>query len=306
VPKFILSRSARAFTLIELLVVIAIIAILIGLLLPAVQKVREAASRAKCSNNLKQMGLAIHNYASDHQDAVPGGFQGGIAPVPQYVGSSWHVTLLPYLEQENLIRQMTNYGEYYCWGTAGVYYTQFKGYSCPSDSTVSSDNKSTVAPPWPATSYSRNFYMFDTGGGQKASGYYFTEAKYNIGNIPDGSSNTIAVVERYASLAPYGWSALWTHHGQDRFHWGYSQWAPVYGPWPDQSGNYLSTYSLQAGAKPTGSNSAHPYYANGGHSAGVQVLLMDGSVRNVSGGISGTTWSYAVRPDDGQVLGSDW
>src|SRR5882762_10471843 len=87
-----------AFTLIELLVVIAIVAVLIGLLLPAVQKVREAASRAKCSNNLKQIGLGIHNYASANQDYMPDTHR---YTAPLY---GWVVKLLPYLEQENLFR----------------------------------------------------------------------------------------------------------------------------------------------------------------------------------------------------------
>jgi prepilin-type N-terminal cleavage/methylation domain-containing protein len=302
---------SRGFTLIELLVVIAIIAILIGLLVPAVQKVREAAARSQCSNNLKQLGLAVHNYAGTYNSRLPaltnstgatggtyGGYQGCIL-----------ITLLPYIEQDNLFKSATaNPGD--TWdgnNNPTTRLTPVKTYICPSDFTVSGPGwAQNQVGGWMGSSYSCNFQVFGTvrGGGNSQV------PQYNIGNIPDGTSNTIFFAEQYAACNNNSTGNLWSYPGLD---WSWA-WTPVFantwnwgagavaGSLPGQpGGGNVTTFQL----KPTLAQCLKEY-AQTSHTGGMITLLGDGSCRPINQGITANTWGSAVCPADGNPLGSDW
>jgi prepilin-type N-terminal cleavage/methylation domain-containing protein len=214
-----------AFTLIELLVVIAIIAILIGLLLPAVQKVREAAARIRCANNLKQIGIGLHNYHVVYNNLPPprGDYfvpyayalgynannigQSGLYPggFTQYGG--WMVSLLPYVEQDNLRKTMNYTGTSWSGPFFNNYGTIVKTYQCPSD------GRSGTKPP--AGDGAGTSYLGVTGSNNDLTSQFFgpTNGIFDVSStgvrltdITDGTTNTLMVGERPWSYDQYwGW-----------------------------------------------------------------------------------------------------
>jgi len=197
---------SRGFTLIELLVVIAIIAVLIGLLLPAVQAAREAARRSQCINNMKQIGLALHNYHQTN-DVFPLGNVGtgpDILPgQPGWDGYSAHAQLLGYLEQGSLYNAINfSLSSTQLANTTGVL-PKVAGFLCPSDAnaggggnsgwSVNNDNSNTNSY---SASTGTTYIPGDNGqGGTSSTGMFSYQYCYGIRDCPDGSSNTIAFAE---------------------------------------------------------------------------------------------------------------
>jgi prepilin-type N-terminal cleavage/methylation domain-containing protein len=312
-------KGRRGFTLIELLVVIAIIAILIGLLLPAVQKVREAAARMSCSNNIKQLGLAVQNYASTYSDQLPN-ISTCVNGNPQSVthGQTIHGSLLPYMEQEALFKATltpivatyngTQYSTPWDRPVAGnpskpqVLYQTIKPYICPSDNTMNNGYPSNRGQDWAGTSYAANYQLF----GQTRAGNA-DQSKYKVGNIPDGTSNTIGFVCEYGGrTSDHG--QLWAFPGWDWagdgrynavFAWGGNSTRWTY---PNGWGGWNQVPLF--GVPQAQATARDRVYAI--HTGTCLAGLADGSVRGVSASITQPTWENAIRPDDGNVLASNW
>jgi prepilin-type N-terminal cleavage/methylation domain-containing protein/prepilin-type processing-associated H-X9-DG protein len=225
--------SRGGFTLIELLVVIAIIAILIGLLLPAVQKVREAAARMKCTNNLKQLGLALHNYHDTYQMFPPGYVDGNTNPAltpDNDVGPGWGWAsfLLPFLEQGNLYNQINFNVQVGTGVNAQISQLPLTIFQCPSDPYQQAcvlynwNNGSTVTVAH-GNYVGCNGWLecfngasgSDAGGGTDglsgglgtaAQGLFYRNSHSKIANVTDGLSNTIVVGERSGNHSPTTWT----------------------------------------------------------------------------------------------------
>jgi prepilin-type N-terminal cleavage/methylation domain-containing protein/prepilin-type processing-associated H-X9-DG protein len=303
-----LRRCPRpGFTLIELLVVIAIIAVLVALLVPAVQKVREMASRTQCANNEKQLMLAIHNYAGAmNSELPPANFYQVVNPKNGKAaeGSAFYA-LLPYYEQLQLFQQYTQ--DIPNAGYLGAQYVPICPiHVCPSDPTTNNgiatlDNKSATG------NYAMNLALWGAGGSWAVKG---AVTPFRIGTIPDGASSTIGLVEASGCFPGYPAVDPQTGTFTNLMTW----WCPAYsntvGPyWPDPDElpgqpNYAGTYPLpQIGLSPMQMN---PNLCQCYHTGVMNVVMMDGSVRQVSATITVTTWTNALNPTDGQPLGPDW
>ncbi len=324
-------RDRAAFTLIELLVVIAIIAVLIGLLLPAVQKVREAAARSQCSNNLKQIGLAFHNY-HDVNKKLPTGASDGrpsgqtfqtccnwddqnaatknaAGQIDDRTGFSWLYQILPYVEQANL---------YSLPSRATLYATPVKIYYCPSARVPTVYNglaKSDYA------GNAGNVWAADGGGTviHTTIPWYssYSYPTVTLTTISDGTSNTLLVAEKWLHPNQQGKDGgdnePFVNAGWDEDHVratanGTKTYGCEYCSGSTSSAavaiNYVPRPNLQAPNPPSGTTIWNELFG-GPHTGGINAVLADGSVHFVNFSVDPSVWAAVGSRSGGETLTLD-
>jgi prepilin-type N-terminal cleavage/methylation domain-containing protein len=335
-----LRRRRRGFTLIELLVVIAIIAILIALLLPAVQQAREAARRAQCKNNLKQIGLALHNYLDSHT-VFPPSFCIGAS-----TGGTWSIQarILPYMEQANAYNVIDLTVGYSVPpnSTVGVTQMQVPSYICPDEikAVVRPATTPTGAAHFPST-YAFNggtWKLFTPGptlgsGGRPGNGAFGPNSRFSSRDFVDGMSNTLGFSEVLAYMPNIGNDAAATDTiptsltgftSGSYSTTGHTEWvdgkiheagftttftpnaktlishASIPAP---IVGDYISCKERGTSATCAGQPTYAAVTARSYHTGIVQALLMDGSCRAVSENIDLLTWRALSTRHGGEVFG---
>jgi prepilin-type N-terminal cleavage/methylation domain-containing protein/prepilin-type processing-associated H-X9-DG protein len=322
------SRTRAAFTLIELLVVIAIIAILIGLLLPAVQKVREAANRMSCQNNLKQLGLGLHNY-HDANNALPGNIRPDAVST---VRVRWVTYLLPYLEQENMYRNVNLSVNWHLPANLSVFGSRLKVVECPSaPNGPVVDGAPDTSPPWIPIVANGDYAaiygvdprlvslgLVDTASTGVENGAVSRSIKLRFADLSDGLSNTLHVTESAGRPDLYrNGRIVRKANGTDRVNGG--GWCRPASDLPMLVGSSSdgSTFPGPCGINCTNGEAIgtypHPFYGTlgssqvyGFHSGGVNALFGDGSVRFLQQGISIRTLARLVTRNGGEVVGNDF
>jgi prepilin-type N-terminal cleavage/methylation domain-containing protein len=296
------------YTLVEVLVVIGILGVLVGILLPAVQKAREAANRAKCQNNLHQLGIAAHLCHDTNRKLPPAlGWYPGTA-------SGAHgpalFDLLPYLEQNNLFQSSPrdaagNYSSFDASGQSMAYAAPVKIFLCPSDPTIGADGVADLSsefpqwPRWGVSCYASNYAVF--GGRYDANGNpnRWQGAAVIPDAFPDGTSTTILFAEKYAVCS--GGSPRYSYKGG-------SLWA-----WPNADATFSPTFaSFNNGpgclfqTQPTNDqihmeSLCDPSRASTSHS-GMQVCMADGSVRLLTASIQPNIWWAFCTPAGNEII----
>lgn len=293
------SSERRGFTLIELLVVIAIIAILIALLLPAVQQAREAARRSTCKNNLKQLGLALHNYHDTHRGFPPGWMGVSSTGLPNLEGESgfgWGAMILPFLDASPLYNYI-NFNESMVSPSNVPYLTSQKPvFKCPSDPKPNN---------WTITDHTSNSYELATTNYAallgttelddchslsgypnvhcKGDGMFYHNSIVKIRDITDGTSNTLMVGERK-----------------------YVAGADIQGTWSGAvPGAHEAAASIVGHAHEPPNAGAHPEDFGSRHVGGAHFLMGDGRVRFISESIDEGLFQDLSTISGGEVLG-EW
>jgi prepilin-type N-terminal cleavage/methylation domain-containing protein/prepilin-type processing-associated H-X9-DG protein len=302
------ARLRSGFTLIELLVVIAIIAVLIGLLLPAVQKVREAANRMSCSNNLKQFGLALHNYAGANGNKFPAS-RISVGSITKF--RSWTPLALAYVEQDNVGRLWDNNLKWNAGSNLTTATTSFKLFICPSAPDRRPPPSGPILGPGDYGSINavrRRFYVANgigasfplgpTGApGDEAPGALQKFVDTPIAGITDGTSNTMLIAEDAGRPSLF-------QKGRDTGGTTADGWG-----WADPDAGF-SLDGVQADLVTTGGtcyvNCTNDSEFYSFHSGGMNTCMADGSVRFIAQSISASTLAALVTARGNDIPGNDF
>lgn len=291
-------------TLVELLVVIAIIAVLIGLLLPAIQKVRTAAARVQSLNNLKQMALACHHFHDINESLPPA--QGARRPGQGVIGPV-HFHILDFIEQGPVLKNAESPRGYARWDVNGTFGKVIPTYLSPSDPTVT-NGQGNFGALWGLASYAYNFQVFGNGnmasspdvavGNPNTTNIRFWFGGTRLVSIQDGTSNTIMLAEKIAQCGqwqgPVDGASLWSCE--------FNQRRPGFAINGAAANSTGPASRFQVAAKPA---TCDWNLASTTSSTSILVALCDGSARSLAASTAPAIWWSALQPNDGGVLG-DW